>query len=153
MARDNTTNSGAWMGWIVFASVMLLMTGVFNVIEGLVALIDDQRVLVTPDRLIAVDLTGWGWTLLIFGAVMVAAGLGLLSMKTWARITAIVVVAVHAAVQIAWLGAYPLWSLLMIALDVVVLFALTARWPAAVEYLDPYDEVSESGLGQHSRVG
>lgn len=153
MARDNTVNGAAWMGWIVFASVMLLMVGVFNVVEGLVALVNDKRVLVAADRLIAVDLTGWGWTLLIFGAVMVAAGLGLLSMQTWARILAIVVVAVHAVVQLAWLGAYPIWSLLMIALDVVVLFALTARWPAAMEYLDPYGDASDTGAGQHSRVG
>jgi hypothetical protein len=152
MARDNTSGS-AWMGWIVFASVMLLMIGVFNVFEGIIALVNDKRVVVTADRLIAVDLTGWGWTLLIFGAVMALAGLGLLSMQTWARILAIVVVGIHAVVQLAWLGAYPLWSVLMIGLDVVVLFALTARWPAAVEYLDAYGDVSGTDAGQHSRVG
>ena len=67
-------------------------------------------------------------------------GLGLLAAQTWARITAIVIVIVHAIIQIAWLGAYPVWSLLMIALDTVVLYALTAGWSDVRERLKGLDE-------------
>ena len=137
MARDNSVNGAAWMGWIVFASVMLLMVGVFNVVEGLVALINDKRVLVVADRLIAVDLTGWGWTLLLFGIVLVLTSAGLFAAQTWARVTAVVIVALHAVAQVGWLAAYPVWSLLMITLDVVVLYALTARYPEGANRRGP----------------
>jgi hypothetical protein len=120
--------SGALTGFVVFAGTMLLIIGGVNIFQGFIALFDDEHLVVTPENLILVDLTGWGWVLLISGLIMVAAGLGLLAAQTWARITAIVIVIVHAIIQIAWLGAYPVWSLLMIALDVVVLYALTAGW-------------------------
>lgn len=123
-----TKESGAWAGFVVFAGTMLLVIGMVNVFEGFVALVDDERVVATRENLVLVDLTAWGWTLLAFGLLMLAAGAGLLAGQTWARITAIVLVGLHAVAQIAWLGAYPVWSLLMIALDTVVLFALTARW-------------------------
>jgi hypothetical protein len=148
-AEDGT----AWVGWIVFAAVMLLMIGVFNIFEGIIALVNNERVVVTPEHFVVVDLTGWGWTLLISGAVMVAAGIGLFSAQTWARIAAIVIVILHAVIQIAWLGAYPVWSLLMIALDTVVLFGLCARWPAVRRELGSYRSPTESRTGHHTSVG
>ncbi len=145
MVTNRTSNGSAWAGWVIFAAVMLLIIGTFNIIEGVVALIDDKQVLVTPDRLIAVDLTGWGWTLIVFGSVMVAAGIGLLSAQTWARVTGIIIVSLHAVSQVAWLAAYPIWSLMMLALDVVVLYTLTARWQAARRDI-AYSSASESRL-------
>src|SRR5438309_1756176 len=136
---ERTGSGDTWAGWVVFASVMMIMLGAFNIIEGIFALIYDNRVLITPTRLITVDLTGWGWTVLITGAVLVAVGLGLMSAKTWARILGIIVVGLHAILQMWWLGAYPIWSLMMIALDVVVLFALTTRWSAARPVLNTQD--------------
>jgi hypothetical protein len=147
MVTNKTASGSAWVGWIIFAGAMLLMVGTFNIIEGIIALVDDTRVVVAADRLIAVDLTGWGWTLLIFGIVMFATGLGLFTGQAWARVTAIVIVGLHAVSQVAWLAAYPLWSLLMMALDTVVLYALTARWTATRDDLGPY------GPAQQTRVG
>jgi len=121
-------NKTMWAGWVFFAGVMLLVTGVLNVVEGLVALGQTARVVMVEDKLYMIDLRGWGWALVIFGAVMLASGLGLFAASSAARIAAIVIVGVHAAVQVFWLGAYPVWSLLMIGLDVVVLYALTVRW-------------------------
>src|SRR3982750_2835523 len=120
----------AWPGWILFAGTLLLVVGGFNIIEGIVALINKKYVVVTSDQLYVVDVTSWGWVALISGALLVCAGLGLLARQTWARVTAIVVIALHALAQVIWLGAYPVWSLLMVTLDVVLLFALTARWPS-----------------------
>lgn len=128
--------SPAWAGWVLFAGTMLLVTGLINVLEGIIALADDKRLAWTPSNLVVVDVTGWGWVLLIAGLLMLAAGAGLLTAQTWARIAAIVLVSVHLIIQVLWLGAYPIWSLLMIALDTVVLFALTARWGEARESLE-----------------
>jgi hypothetical protein len=148
---NGRTASAAWFGWIIFAGTMLVMIGALNVLEGIVALVNDNRLVIAPDRLYVVDVTGWGWTILIFGAVMIAAGIGLFTGRTWARITAIVLVGLHAISQIGWLAAFPIWSLLMIALDTTVLFALTARWSAVREELDPYGVERDSG--HHAAVG
>jgi hypothetical protein len=157
MATSRTTSGAAWTGWIIFAASMLLIIGMFNILEGIIALVDDQRIVMTPNRLVVVDMTQWGWTILIFGALMVATGIGLFTAQTWARVLAIVIVGLHAIAEVGWLGAYPIWSLLMIGLDVVVLFALCARWSAATTDLDMYAPESgperPSQVGQHASLG
>jgi hypothetical protein len=120
--------SWVWSGAAVFAGTMLLIVGMINVFEGFIALLDDERVAMVRGNLVVVDLTGWGWVLLISGLLMVGAGAGLFARQTWARITAIVIASLHAIAQVGWISAYPVWSLLMIALDVIIIFALTARW-------------------------
>ncbi|MFG1819660.1 hypothetical protein ACGFIF_38280 [Kribbella sp. NPDC049174] len=127
--------SPAWAGWVLFAGTMLLVTGVINIFQGIIALVDDERLALVPGNLVVVDVTGLGWVLLISGLLMLAAGGGLLAAQGWARITAIVIIGLYLVIQVAWLGAYPVWSLLMIALGTVVLFALTARWSEARESL------------------
>ena len=123
--------SRAWAGWIAFAAMMLLIISGIHIFQGIVALVDDEHVVATADNFVLVDITSWGWTLLLWGVVMFAVGLGLLAGMTWARIVGIIVVGLNAVAQVASLGAYPAWSLLMIALNTVVLFALTARWSVA----------------------
>ena len=122
-------------GTAVFAGSLLLVVGLVNIFQGFIALFDDERLVLTRNNLIIVDVTAWGWFLLISGLILMAVGAGLLVAQTWARITAIIVVCLHAITQIGWLGAYPVWSLLMIALDVVILFALTVRWSDVRERL------------------
>jgi hypothetical protein len=147
----------AWAGWVAFAGTMLLLTGGINIFQGTVALIADDRVVATANRFVLVDITSWGWTLLLSGLAMIAIGVGLLAGGTWARIAGIVVVGLHAVAQVAWLGAYPVWSLLMIALDTIVIFALTARWSEAHASLrasaqmDPADRLP-GAAGQPSRL-
>jgi hypothetical protein len=117
-----------WAGLVFFASVLLLVTGAVNLIEGIAALVSDRDVILAEDGLFLLNVPAWGWTLLIFGLVMLAVGAGLFQGQGWARVAAIVLVGIHAVAQVFWLGAYPLWSILMIVLDVVILFALTAHW-------------------------
>ncbi|MFD3403980.1 hypothetical protein ACFWUU_25060 [Kribbella sp. NPDC058693] len=121
----------AMTGLVVFAGVMLVITGLVNVFEGFVALFNDERLVITPEHFVVVDLTGWGWVLLISGLLLLAAGCGVLAAQSWARITAIILVGLHAVLQILSLGAYPVWSLLMVALDIAVLYALTSGWGEA----------------------
>jgi hypothetical protein len=141
----------AWAGWIAFAATMLVLVGVINIFQGIVALVWDERVLVTADNFVLVDLTSWGWTVLLSGVLMVAASAGLFAVRNWARIVAIVLVILHAASQIAWLSAFPIWSLLMIGLDTVVLFALTARWTAARDDLAAFSPKAD-GMPMDSRT-
>src|SRR5690348_16559241 len=92
---SNRSYSPAWSGMVMFAAAMMLIVGTFNIIEGILGLVDDKVVTIVAGRLVAVDIIGWAWTVLIFGVVLVIAGLGLFSTRTWARVTAIVVVALH----------------------------------------------------------
>jgi hypothetical protein len=118
---------------------MLLVVGGINIFQGIIALAQGERVVAVADRFVLVDMTSWGWTLVISGVLMMVVALGMFLATTWARICGIIIVAVHAAAQVAWLGAYPVWSLLMIALDTIVIFALTARWSEANEDLRFFD--------------
>jgi hypothetical protein len=137
MSKMKESSSG-WASWVIYAAVLMGLIGVFNIIQGIFALIDDEHTYMTPTQLIAVDLTGFGWTLVISGTILVVTGVGLMTAKGWARIVAIIVVGLHTTLQVLWLGAYPVWSLLIIGLDVTVLWALTVGWSAAKESIGGY---------------
>jgi hypothetical protein len=122
----------AWAGWILFAAIVLLMVGGMDIFQGLVAVFEDEYVVATRKGLALIDVTAWGWITMLWGALLIVAGLGLLGGAGWARWLAIVGVAINAIQQVAFMAnypqAYPLWNILIIALNVLVLFALTARW-------------------------
>ena len=141
--------SEAWAGMVAFAGTILLVIGAINFFEGLIVLFNDERVVVLPEKFVFVDLTSWGWSLLLFGVALLAVGAGLLATQTWARIAAIIVVGIHAVWQIVSLGAYPVWSLLMLALDTFVIFALTARWSSVrPDTSMPINETPQSATHQ-----
>jgi hypothetical protein len=123
-------NSKSMAGWIGFAGILMLIIGTIDVFQGIIALAKDDYFVVTSSGFLAISLTSWGWTLLIWGAILILAGLGLLAGQSWARWFTIVVVAVNFFAQLGFLGnsQYPLWALTALALNVVVLYALTARW-------------------------
>jgi hypothetical protein len=123
-------NSKSMAGWIGFAGILMVIVGSIDFIQGLIALFEDEYYVVTGSGFLVFDLTGWGWIMLIWGVLLVLAGLGLLGGQGWARWFAIVVVALNFVAQLGFLGnsQYPLWSLTVVALNVVVLYALTARW-------------------------
>ena len=113
---------------VAFAGIMLALIGFMDILQGVTALFNDEYFAVRGGDLLVLDFTAWGWITLIWGVALVAAGFGLLSGRGGARVFALVVVFVNMLVQIAFLAAYPIWSAIIIALDVFVLYALTARW-------------------------
>ena len=121
---------GSMAGWIGFAAILMFVIGGIDFFQGLIALFEDDYYIVTQSGFLVVDLTTWGWIMLIWGALLVLAGFGLIAGQGWARWFTIVVVAVNFFAQLGFLGnsQYPLWALTALALNVVVLFALTARW-------------------------
>jgi hypothetical protein len=113
------------MGGAVFAACLLLMVGVFNLIYGLAALIKGGTYFLFTDTAVTVfDLTSWGWITLIFGIVQIITAVGIFQGYLWARIIGIVVAVLNAAGQLAAMGTYPWWSLIIIAVDVLVIYAL-----------------------------
>jgi hypothetical protein len=125
LARNN-----AWAGWIGFAGLLMIVMGAIDFFEGLIAIIRGEYYFVAPSQIIVFDTTTWGWLTLLWGIVILLAGLGLIGGATWARWFSIVVVIVSIIHQLAFVGnaAYPLWALMVLALSIIILFALTARW-------------------------
>lgn len=120
--------STAWVGWIAFAGMMLMMLGVFHVIEGIVALTKDSYFLVHSSGLVvSASFTTWGWVHIIAGCIVVAAGAGVLYAQMWARVIGVAVAFVSAVINIGYLAAYPIWSILMIAFAVIAIMALTVH--------------------------
>jgi hypothetical protein len=116
-----------WVGWVVFAGLVMLAGGVLNVMQGLVALLDAEFYAATTDLAIDMSYQVWGWLLLTFGALVAVAGYGVLSGRTWARAVAVVVMTVDALVNFAFAGGYPFWSAIAIVLDVIVIYALVVH--------------------------
>ena len=121
--------TGRWQGWVFFGAVIMALLGFFQALLGLIALFDDTYfALRTNDLLVLKGYTGWGWVHLIGGAVAVAAGIGVVvSGRAWARYTAIVVAGLSAIANLGFLAASPVWSTLVIALDVIVIYALAVH--------------------------
>jgi hypothetical protein len=108
--------------------MLMILLGSFHAMAGLVALFQDDYFLVAKSGLlVTVDYTTWGWTHLVLGVVVALAGFALFSGAMWARIVTILTAMVSAVVNLAFMSAYPLWSAIMIAVDVLVIYAVTAH--------------------------
>ncbi|MFF5205076.1 hypothetical protein [Streptosporangium sp. NPDC000396] len=118
------TQVTGWIGWIWFAGMMMIMVGVFNAIAGLSALFKGNLYVPTRNQLLVFNLTGWGWIHLLLGILLVVVGVCLVTGQTWARVVAIILVLLNAIEHMLFIPAYPWWSLLVIAIDVLVLYAL-----------------------------
>jgi hypothetical protein len=123
----------AWSGWIGFAGLMMMIIGAIDFFEGLIAVIRKEYYAFTPQGLIVFNVTTWGWLAMIFGIVLFLVGLGLTGGAGWARWVGIILIAVNLLGQLGWLGnsATPVWTLTVVALQIIVLYALTARWSDA----------------------
>ena len=128
-----TGPASMWASWVYFGGMMMIMLGVFNVIEGLVALFNDEYYVATPQGLLVFDITAWGWIHLIIGIVAIAVGIGVFTGATWARICGVILCGINALVQLVFLSAYPVWAMLVIALDVLVIWALIVHGDEARE--------------------
>jgi hypothetical protein len=118
----------AWVGFVLFGGLMLVMMGAFQAIEGFVALFKDDYYLVRRSGLVlSIDYTAWGWTHLLIGLVAVLAGIGILLGQMWARIVGIVIAVISAFANLAFIAAYPLWCTIVIATDVLVIYALAVH--------------------------
>jgi hypothetical protein len=125
--RRGARGTSGWVGWVAFAGVMMTILGVFHIVQGLVALLKDEYLAPSSVLLVDVGYTAWGWAHLVTGAVVLVAGFMVFAGQVWARAVGTVVAGVSAVGSLAFLTAYPVWSVLVIALDVVVIMALTVH--------------------------
>jgi hypothetical protein len=129
--RTDTPELSGWaVGGITFAGVMMILIGAFEMIAGLVAIIDDNFYVVAQNYTFDIDTSAWGWIHLLLGLLILLAGIYLFAGRAWAAVTAVVLAGLSAIVNFFFIPYYPFWSLLMIAMAVWVIWALTR--PGAV---------------------
>lgn len=129
---DSTRHQGAAAGGAIAASIILLTVGILSIFQGIAAIAKDDLLVVGYNYTYQFDVSTWGWVHLVVGILLLLAGIGLMSGATWARLVAIVVASLSIIANFLWLPYYPLWSILIIAIDLVVIWAVSTWDPARV---------------------
>jgi len=117
----------AWVGWSFFAAVVLILVGAMNIITGFIALFDDNYLINTAGGMFVFDPTGWGFTVLIIGVLLVLAGFSILKGSLYGRIIGVLAAGLSAIAQISTIRPYPIWSMIVIFINVMVIYALTVH--------------------------
>lgn len=118
-----------WVGWVFFAAIMLLIGAAIDIFYGIMAIIGPNTAyFVGPNgRVASFAIAGWGWWSLVIGVGLAVAAFSLLTGRTWARIFAVVVAGLNAVTQLMSLPAQPWWSIVMVAVDILVIYAVTVH--------------------------
>ena len=126
MTTDHQMSASWAQGISFFAGVLLIVGGGFQALEALVALVNDEFFVVAPNYIYSFDLTAWGWIHLLIGLAFVAIGICLLLGQGWALIAGIVVASISALIHFTWLPYQPFWAILLIAVDLLIIWALAS---------------------------
>lgn len=118
------SDTGWAVGLTVFAGALMVIAGVWHALVGIAALFNDELYVSTPRYIYAFDLTAWGWTYLLLGILVAAAGIAVFSGQVWARAVGVVLAGLSLVANFVFIPHYPIWSLLVIALDIAVIWAL-----------------------------
>ena len=125
--RRTEEPSGWAVGLILFAGIIMIMAGTFQAFSGLVAILEDEFYVTTPNYLFQFDATSWGWIHLILGLVVAFAGAAVLAGRTWGRVVGITLALLSALANFLFIPYYPFWALLIIVLDIFVIWALATQ--------------------------
>ena len=148
-----STRASGPTGWAVFAGTVLAIVGAFNVIYGLAAIFRDEVITTNGERVIVWDVTRYGWILLILGIFQLLAGMALFAGASWARWTAVVLAGVNAVGNVPFLTVQPIWTGLIIARDIIVIYQLTARWEAVdPAYYERYDDATRGATSARDQA-
>ncbi|WP_410877315.1 hypothetical protein [Nocardia sp. A7] len=125
--NQHRVRDGIAAGTSIGAGILLAVVGVLQILQGISAVANDDLIVVGPQYTYQFDLTSWGWWHIILGALAVIVAIGLLAGQTWGRVSAMVIAALSIIANFLWLPYYPWWSILIIAVDIVVIWAV-ATW-------------------------
>ncbi|MFF1635256.1 hypothetical protein [Leifsonia sp. NPDC058248] len=124
----STVKATGWVGWGRFAGILILIGGIFSGLQGLVAIVGPNAYYaVTKGSLFIFNVAGWGWWNLIVGVLLILTAFALFTGATWARVVAIVLASLSAIGQLLLVPAQPWWAFIVIAMDVLIIYALTAH--------------------------
>ncbi|MBF6214108.1 hypothetical protein IU433_21020 [Nocardia puris] len=122
---QHPVRQGIAAGTSIGAAILLLTVGVLQIFEGISAVAEDELFVVGPEYVYQFDVTAWGWIHIVLGAVLVVCALGLMTGTTWGKVAAVIIAALSIVANFLWLPYYPYWSLLIIALNIVVIWAVS----------------------------
>jgi len=125
--KDNGKEVSGWAGWAAFAGILSVLVGTFQAISGIVALFKDEVIFFGVKNIWLLDLTSWGWVHLVGGLLLILVGYGILNGKTWARVFGVLLAGLSAVWNFAWLPVYPVWSIVVIVVDILVIYALVVH--------------------------
>jgi hypothetical protein len=113
-------------GWTIFAAVLMIFGGVMAIFEGIAAIAKDDLLVVTRNYAYQMNTTGWGWIHLILGVIILVAGMALFSGAVWARAVGVAVAGLAMIANFLWLPYYPVWAIVLIAVNIAIIWALCA---------------------------
>jgi hypothetical protein len=119
--------SAAAVGWALFAAIMLMIAGFFQIIAGIAAIAEDDFFVTTQKWVFEFDVTTWGWIHVVLGILLLCVGAGILTGNVLARTVAVIIAGVSAVANFAYMPYYPVWAIIVIAIDVAIIWALTAH--------------------------
>lgn len=123
-ARGTVADSGRATTFAVFAAILMMLGGVMGVLVGVAAILRDEIYVRTPQYVLAFDVTVWGWVHIVLALALGAAGVGVVWGRNWARVVGIGAAGLNLIAHFAFLPYFPIWSLVVIALDLLVIWAL-----------------------------
>jgi hypothetical protein len=126
MASNNKNVSG-WVGWVAFAGIYMVIVGIFEMITGFVSLFKNDIYLVGRTATWFFDFSTWGWIHMLLGLIVLLVGLAILAGQTWGRVVGVIMIVVSLIATFAFLPIYPLWSIIILVVDALVLYALVAH--------------------------
>ncbi|WP_174187007.1 DUF7144 family membrane protein [Nocardia barduliensis] len=127
---QSPTRQAVAAGTSIGAAALLMITGIASILQGISAIAKDEIYVTGPEYTYQFNTTGWGWIHLVLGVLLVIAALGLMTGAAWARVVAVMLASLSILGNFLWLPYYPGWSILVIALDVAVIWAVTTWHPA-----------------------
>lgn len=130
--RPVSGKAAASAGIVFFAAIVLALAGVFQVLQGIVALVDDEFFVVSAGYTFDLDTTAWGWLHILLGAVAVTISVGMFSGALWAKIAAVMIAGVSLIANFLWIPYYPVWAIVLVVADVLVIWAVTRYDPDRV---------------------
>ncbi len=134
--KTNSSDITGWVGWVYFAGYMLMLLGIFQSIAGLVALFNDEVYVLGQANLWVLDYTTWGWGHLLFGILLMFAGAAVIAGKMWGRVIGIIVAGLSMIANFAFIPVYPVWSTILVVVNILVLYALIVHGDEAKEMLE-----------------
>ncbi|MDT2009985.1 hypothetical protein FXW78_51545 [Rhodococcus opacus] len=132
MSEQASTKQDFAAGTSLGAAVIMVTVGIIQFFQGIAAVAENEMFVVGVEYVYKFDLTTWGWIHIVLGALVAIVGLALFTGAGWARVSAIIVAAISILANFLWLPYYPWWSVLIIALDVVVIWAVSTWNPERV---------------------
>jgi hypothetical protein len=125
MARDSQPTG--WVGWVYFASLLMFVRGFFQIFIGIEALVNSKVFVVTESNLAVFNYTAWGWIDIALGVVLLTAAASVAAGNLYGRVIGAVMVSISMLANLAFLPAYPVWSIIALIIDAFILYALVVR--------------------------